>query len=198
MKLKNSFCFFNLKNFSPKFFDSTILNQSQSFKLISLCDFSVSQKWKCIYRASNDGYSSETFHFKCDRKSSTLIILKAAETGFIFGGYTEASWDGDEIQKFDPNAFIFSLKNGENNPIKLKPNNFALSIFCSRYTGPSFGRGDIHIESNSNIKGDYDSFSDMGDVFDHPRYSYGTNEAQSFLAGSYHFKLSEIEVFQKE
>ncbi len=42
-----------------------------------------------------------------------------------------------------------------------------------------------------------DSFSRLGDTYKHPLYEYGTNEAKSFLAGSYQFRFDEIEVFQK-
>ena len=42
-----------------------------------------------------------------------------------------------------------------------------------------------------------DSYSKFIDGYKHPQYAFGTNEAQSFLAGSYNFLLSEIEVYQK-
>jgi hypothetical protein len=46
-----------------------------------------------------------------------------------------------------------------------------------------------------------DSYSYSGATYTHPRYAYrtnGTNEASTFLAGSFEFKLDEIEVYQKE
>jgi hypothetical protein len=43
-----------------------------------------------------------------------------------------------------------------------------------------------------------DSFSHLGDCYKHPQYLYGTNEAKSFLAGSYQYQLDEIEVYQKK
>jgi hypothetical protein len=42
------------------------------------------------------------------------------------------------------------------------------------------------------------SRSNLGFTYSHPQYEYGTNEAQTFLAGSYQFQLDEIEVYQKE
>ena len=42
------------------------------------------------------------------------------------------------------------------------------------------------------------SFSNLGFTYKHPQYAYGSNEAQSFLTGSNEFKLSKIEVYQKE
>jgi hypothetical protein len=43
-----------------------------------------------------------------------------------------------------------------------------------------------------------DSYSSLGGTYKHPKYEYGTNEARTFLAGSFKFQLDEIEVYQKE
>ena len=48
-------------------------------------------KWKLIYRASEDGYSGESFHEYCDDRGPTLIIIKSSG-GWLFGGYTTKSW----------------------------------------------------------------------------------------------------------
>ena len=41
------------------------------------------------------------------------------------------------------------------------------------------------------------SYSRLGYSFTHPRYAYGSNEAESFLAGSHNFQVEEIEVYAK-
>ncbi len=43
-----------------------------------------------------------------------------------------------------------------------------------------------------------EGYSNLGDCYKHPQYAHGTDEAQSFLAGSCYFQLDEIEVYQKE
>ena len=48
-------------------------------------------KWKLIYRASEHGYSAESFHHYCDDKGPTLVVIKSSG-GWIFGGYTTQSW----------------------------------------------------------------------------------------------------------
>ena len=53
-------------------------------------------KWKLIYRASEHGYTAESFHECCDDKGPTLIIIKSSG-GWIFGGYTTQSWSGKGI-----------------------------------------------------------------------------------------------------
>jgi hypothetical protein len=43
-----------------------------------------------------------------------------------------------------------------------------------------------------------DSYSRLGNAYNHPQYAYGTKEAKSFLAGSYQFQLDEIEIYVRE
>jgi hypothetical protein len=126
-----------------------------------------------------------------------LIILKAKQSSFIFGGFTTADWDGLHDYKSDPNAFIFSLTNKDNQPLKMKvdPNENEYAIICDSDYGPTFGH-DIHIANNANTT--MGSRSSLGDAYSHPQYAKGTNEARSFLAGSHEFQLEEIEVYQKE
>ena len=70
------------------------------------------------------------------------------------------------------------------------------AIHVSQY-GPTFGAGpDLHICDNSNKINS--SKSNLGFSYKHPSYAGGSTQAQSFLAGSYHFQTMEIEVFSKE
>ena len=47
-------------------------------------------EWRLLFRASRDGFGSQTFHSKCDDKGPTVTIVKNG--GYIFGGFTEKSW----------------------------------------------------------------------------------------------------------
>ena len=123
-------------------------------------------------------------------------IIKS-ENGFIFGGFTLQSWYNEGYKncyKSDSNAFLFSLTNLKNIPLKMiyiEPSN---AIGTGRTYGPVFGNeGSLVIfdESNKNK----DSYSDLGKSYQHPEYDYKSNEAESFLAGSKNFQVSEIEVF---
>ncbi len=53
-------------------------------------------KWTLQYRASEHGYTAESFHNHCDYTEPTLILIKSSG-GWIFGGYTTRSWDGECI-----------------------------------------------------------------------------------------------------
>ena len=46
--------------------------------------------WQLCYRASNHGWSSETFHRNCDNKGPTVTIVRVGI--YIFGGYSDKSW----------------------------------------------------------------------------------------------------------
>ena len=80
--------------------------------------------------------------------------------------------------------------------MKIRPDRHDTAIFCQPEYGPRFGVVDNRKDSNANTN--TDSHSDLGFSFKHPQYAAGTDEAKSFLAGSYEFKLSEIGVYQKE
>ena len=180
---------------------SEILSREQSIDLIRLCEFDPTKKWTLIYRGTRDGFKARYFHFKCDGHSPTLTILKAQYTGYICGGYTEASWEsppnGGYKYKFDANAFLFSLSNLDNKPCIMKTRDASKSIGCSSTFGPRFGAfGDLHVADNAN--GTFNSFADLGDTYAHDEYVCGSDQAKSFLAGAKYFQLSEIEVFKTE
>jgi hypothetical protein len=174
-------------------FKSQILKDKQPSELIKLCEFSSNDKWTLLYRATRDGFSAANFHSKCDGHSNTLTIFKAKETSHIFGGFTSISWESFGQYKSDPNAFLFSLTNRDNQPCKIRQINTEYSIYCGSAYGPTFGNGHaIYICDFANrLAG---SYSKLGHSYQHPQPSQG----HSYLAGSHPFQLSEIEVYQKE
>jgi hypothetical protein len=175
---------------------STILTEQQASQLLTLCEFPATQKWKLIYQATRDGFTSDSFHSQCDIHPNTLIIIKSLN-GYLFGGYTQASWSGNKIGKIDPKALLFSLINKENRPLIMKCKKEKNAIWCHPLCGPIFGSGyDILICSNSNTTDhNYFSYSNLGGSYEHPEYSLGSNDAKIFLAGSNRFQTSEIEAF---
>ncbi len=134
---------------------------------------------------------------KCDGHSNTLTIFKVKHSSYIFGGYTTVHWDSSSDDKSDANAFIFSLTNKDNQPLKMKVDldEHQYAIYCHSEYGPTFG-SDIVIRNNSNTT--MYSYSSLGGTYKHPKYEYGSDEAETFLAGSNQFQLDETEVYQKE
>ena len=96
-----------------------------------------------------------------------------------------------------PGAFVFSLVNyNQEKPIKLDVHRRSGQAIYNHYEhGPTFGGGyDIGISdgAGSNTK----SVSDLGFTYHLPYgYTYKSAKAQSFLAGSYNFQPSDMEVF---
>ena len=79
-----------------KFKDSTILTAEQKEIFVNnwlKTKLNSSQSdFVLIYRASRDGWRSSNFHALCDNKGPTVTVVKSGE--YIFGGYTDQSWDG--------------------------------------------------------------------------------------------------------
>ena len=82
-----------LKNPSKFLPNTQLVNQQYDDKLK---EWAEDYKWKLIYRASEHGYTAESFHKYCNDKGPTLIVIKSSE-GWIFGGYTTQSWSGECI-----------------------------------------------------------------------------------------------------
>jgi hypothetical protein len=183
-------------------FMSQILSGRQPFDLIKLCEFNASDKWTLLYRGTRDGFEAKDFHLKCDKKSPTLTIIKAKDSGFIFGGYTEAEWDSSGGFRKDPNTFLFSLTNTEAKPCKKNVIDPTRAIFCDLNHGPIFGGDEDNIDCDdlsiaNNANTNEASYSCLGNNFKHPEYEYSKTEVRYFLSESEHFRLNEIEVYIK-
>ncbi len=158
-------------------------------KLVNLTGFSLNSTWSLIYQASVDSFRSRSFHAKCDQKSNTLTVIKSNQYNFIFGGFTSAQWN-QNISSFanDSNAFVFSLVNSYNIPVKMLVTNSQYAIYPYYDFGPTFGSGyDINLRDNSNITVGYSY------IYSYQLPSF-VKDRSSFLAGSYEFTAYEIEV----
>ena len=108
--------------------------------LISLTGLK-SKSFSLQWRGSRDGSGPDTFHQRCDGKSNTLTLIKN-KLGYMFGAYTAVPWSStssDFTFKSDSTAFLFTLTNPSNNPLKLnviEPVNAVIHHSCF---GPMFG-----------------------------------------------------------
>ena len=178
--------------------DATSLSKLQADKLIQLIEPKLNleiSKLSLLYRATRDGFAASSFHQRCDNQGKTLTIIKAANTNYVFGGYASVSWDSSDSFRQDRAAFLFSLVNQTNQPILINHEPVTpYSIYCQPSHGPTFGGGhDFHICNNADTCDS--SYSNLGRCYKHPSYTYQSTAAQSLLAGSYNFIVSEIEVF---
>jgi hypothetical protein len=174
--------------------NSTILRKDQFKDLINLCKLTSIGNWFLIYRASINGFGSKDFYLKCENQSKTLVIIKTTQS-YVFGGYTDKKWQAKSLWLEDKNAFIFSFINKDNKPILMKCQDPKFSIYCNQFYGPTFGAGhSIYISDNSNKN--INSHSNIGLTYKYSNIYFDTNEAKSLLAGDYHFKTEEIEVYR--
>ena len=75
-------------------FDSTILSVEHWKVLTSWMKEELEQPapmFVLLFRASRDGWASYDFHRHCDNMGPTITVLKSGN--YIFGGYTDQSWD---------------------------------------------------------------------------------------------------------
>lgn len=186
-----------IDNFDP----SAILTSDQKKELNILCDFSVDTRWVLIYRASKNGFSAKNFHESCDGIPKTLTVVKTVNN-YVFGGYTNEAWNQSGDYIYDKDAFIFSLINKNNSPIKINCCEPEKAVTSHSNSGPTFGDGhEFYISGYSNIKEQnvkLQSCSNVGKSYKHPLFSHNSHDAKTFLAGSFLFQTAEIEIFCRE
>jgi hypothetical protein len=137
-----------------------------------------------LYKAKVDSDKAEAFHNKCDFAKSTLVLVKSAN-GKRFGGYTTCDWKGNNIEKKDENAFVFSLD-------KMKiydiiPGEDAIG--CYPKYGPVFLGCQIRI---------YDEFFTNGGTTFEKGLNYNTEEDFELTGGLKKFDVKDIEVYSVE
>ena len=83
------------------FKDSAILSSEQREILVDwLKDTreSLGDDYVLLYRASRNGWAASNFHSCCDNKGPTVTVIKYGN--YIFGGYTEQSWQSSSKRPF--------------------------------------------------------------------------------------------------
>jgi len=112
--------------------NSKIINENEKYKKLLKTWINPFKKIKAelLYRLSENGESSSTFHELCDNKGPTLTLFHVND-GNIVGIYTPLSWDSKSGWKNDNDTFIFNL-NKEKKYKKIKSD-------CSAYCYNSYG-----------------------------------------------------------
>ena len=139
--------------------------------------------FELLYKAKRHGDRAQDFHLRCDIYRNTLIIIKTKE-GLIFGGFTSESWEGNDFDKEDENAFCFSLDNHKiYNSIKGKK-----AIFASPNDGPCFQNCIFEVKDKCFENGGTCD-SDVNSHFDNIESEYEIN------GGKNNFLVEDMEVF---
>jgi hypothetical protein len=183
------------KCFEP---DSLSLFYSQEQKFIQNLFENKIENFRLLYRGSRDGFTSKTYHLKCDDKKNNLIIIKS-DRDKIFGGYISIPINGGLYNNSywrDDNAFLFSLEKKLKFACRspLKAIQYCDTALVSLGEFSENGR-DLCINDNCNVNSL--SYSNLGKSY-HLPYSipFESEEAQNVLAGTYKFMVKEIEVYE--
>ncbi|CDW73405.1 tldc domain-containing protein [Stylonychia lemnae] len=145
-----------------------------------------------IAKGTRDGFQAFDFHKHCDNQGPTISFIKS-EHGQIFGGYTSLSWTSANGQYYkDNNAFLFNLNK---NTLHKQYQNFDNAVRHQIDYQMTFGGGfDINISNNCNNNNS--SYCRLGYTYMPPQgFKYDDQYAKDYLAGSYKFKVIEIEVY---
>ena len=134
-----------------------------------------------LYRGTRDGDKAQDFHDKIDGISKTLCVIRTPKG--LFGGYTEETWDGDNCNKIDENAFCFSLTLGKIYEL----NEGEGAIICKNDYGPIF-------RSNFLLK---DKYFEKNDIC-YPKTPYCNVEVNNkeLSGGEKNPKIIEFEAYQ--
>ena len=139
--------------------------------------------YNLIYKASRDGDKAEIFHEMCDKSKNTLTLIKT-DKGRRFGGFTTQTWEGQNVNKKDDFAFVFSFDNMR----IYKVNSGEDAIGCYKVNGPDFCGWQIVIQDNFlSQKSCYTCDKELG---------YRTSEDYELNGGEKYFGVSELEVFE--
>jgi hypothetical protein len=153
------------------------------------------KSFSLLWRGSRDGFDVAAFHRLCDGKANTVTVIKNTN-GFIFGGFTSLPWNSSGgVYHGDNSAFLFSLTNPSNTPLKLKVKPAQNAVWHHSNYGPTFGDGwDLYVSSLSNTN--RQNFMNLTS-YEFPNGLSG-NEGGEFIVGGSdsYFQTVEIEVFQ--
>ncbi|KAJ5079000.1 pep-cterm sorting domain-containing protein [Anaeramoeba ignava] len=191
------------------FLNSEIISEKEYAQKLQewINDNDFFSKMKKGFSAKRDGFDCKKWHSICDNKGKTLVIIKTKDN-FIFGGFTQVGWTTDESKWSeeygsygwikDWNAFIFSLRNDKGDR---KSDKFSVQKGKEEYAvkyhqnfGPEFGNYPADFYVHGNLK---TGKSDFGDSYNLPNgITYQSNEARSYLAGSYNsWVVDELETY---
>ncbi|KAJ5080654.1 e3 ubiquitin-protein ligase trim56-like [Anaeramoeba ignava] len=189
---------FELMELQKIFSDSGIVKDIEYVKKLQewINDNDFFSKMKKGFSAKRDGFNSQNWHKAVDGKGKTLVIIKTKDN-FIFGGFTQVGFkhsSGEYIN--DSSAFIFSLRNdkGDRIPAKFTCKEPQYAICSNLNYGPIFGNNGDDFRLESNLQPGYSNF---GHSYNLPNgITYQSNEARSYLAGSYSsWIVDEVETY---
>jgi len=105
--------------------------------------------FKLLFRMSRDGTSTINFHYKCDNKGKTLILVEIKDRKRI-GGYTSLQWNMKEEKICGDSLWIFTFENNMN-IFYLNKQDRQGAIICDMNNRPSFDEGLIFKDNTLSV-----------------------------------------------
>ena len=137
---------------------------------------------------SEHNFRASAFHQHCDNKGPTLsVILSDKER--LFGGFTKANWDIQQHGKYSVDNEAFLIQFNERIKLKHKNNGTNAIHYNNSYMSTFGGGADIYICDQANTSNS--SYCEINNTC----YEFPQGKDKTWLAGSYNFKVLEIEVY---
>ncbi|CAB4373484.1 unnamed protein product [Rhizophagus irregularis] len=108
----------------------------------------ISYDLELLYRSSQDGNDTKSFHKNCDNKGATIWIAKIKNSTQLIGGYNPLNWDQSGSWKTTADSFLFNFTNGKNiSTAKISYANIQnRAVYCGNRYGPTMG--DLYCDNN--------------------------------------------------
>ena len=176
----------NSKDGSLAIVKGEIIQSNEELELLTrkICTDHKKITLNLLYKATVDSDKAEAFHKKCDKAERSIVLVKSSN-GKRFGGYTSCDWTGNNIDKKDDNAFVFSLDKMKIYEV-IKGED---AIGCYHKYGPVFLGCQIRI---------YDEFFERGGTTFQKGLNYYTEEDYELTGGIREFQIEEVEVYGVE
>lgn len=136
-----------------------------------------------IYKATRDGDKADNFHAMCDSYNNTIVLIKTTK-GRKFGGFTHEKWEGEDVNKIDNRAFLFSIDKQKTYDVYKNDE----AIGCYKLNGPDFCGWQIVIHDN--FLSNKQCYTGEKDI------NFKTEEDYELNGGEKYFGIEELEVFQ--
>eukprot|EP01084_Bolivina_argentea_P063663 116197_1 len=99
-------------------FNSNILITKEKYALLKIVRKHLKHKsiaFNLLYRATQDGYTSDKYHSKCDNHKHTIYIIETLSNTQknklpVFGGFTSINITNTNKQYRDENMFLFRIR----------------------------------------------------------------------------------------
>ena len=121
-----------------------------------------------MYRATTHGFGADAFHSHCDGRARLLVLTRAQEGGWLFGGFTAVGFSPPRRYYADPASFLFSLTSSLGRPEKLESKRTGLDLYYGPSACATFGGcpADLGICAYTDRKAD--SYTSTGRAYEAP------------------------------